>query len=940
MTTESLRPQHQKLLDDSRISSEVATRRGYRSAKTASDLEKLGFSRKQCSAPALVIPLYNLRGEQAGYQIRRDDPRVIDGKPAKYESPKGQANILDVHPSSRERLADPQRALFVTEGVRKAVSAVSQKLCCIALAGVYGWKGTNAYGGPTALADWESIALKGRRVFLAFDSDVMCKCDLYTGLQRLKVFLEGRGAEVRVIYLPAGELDKKVGLDDYFAAGHTPQELLELAEVELRPLPMRPESEEAPTYQETETGLIWQKPTGHGAVPVKLTNFHAQIIADITRDDGSEGGEPAREFQIQASLHGRTRRFRVAARDFDSLIWVPEYVGAAAVISAGHAVRDHARAAMRILSTPEQRTIYARLGWHKIGGTSVFLHAGGALGPAGPVDGVEVDLPHDLHRYRLPDPPDPAATQEAVRRSLSAARIAPARQSWPLLASVYTAPLGEILSLDFTVWIHGDSGTRKSSYAALLLNHFGVFRDLKDLPANFMSTANSLEQLLFVAKDTLLVADDYCPQSDARSAAQQDATATRLIRARGNSQGRNRLTRDSRLIGEKPPRCLPLTTAELPPPGTQSSAARTLTVEWPTESVDLKLLTQAQQEDAPFYAQAMAAFIVWLAQHEERLRQELPSQVQQLRRRFERAGVAHGRVAESAAKLGAGVATFLRFAEDVGTFTDEECHAYGEEASRAIFNCAVLTGRRQADRRPTVLFREILGTLLLQKRIFLAGKDGRPPAPQPALWGYTPDSMAYPLDESDPTVPMPRPHPEQVGWVDPEEGFVYLVPEAAYKAVASFARTSDTRFPSSNKEALADALDREGLLCRQAKGRRTCSVRAQGTTQWCWVLRISDLLPGLCDGGPDTEGPGSIPDGEGPDPEGHISSPVSSAEPGLETGASGGDVRSSQETGHEAGAVSSVSTVSSTDTPYHIAARRECFPLVHWAPPFQTCARA
>jgi hypothetical protein len=36
------------------------------------ELETLGFDRKQCRVPALLIPLYNAAGEPAGYQARAD----------------------------------------------------------------------------------------------------------------------------------------------------------------------------------------------------------------------------------------------------------------------------------------------------------------------------------------------------------------------------------------------------------------------------------------------------------------------------------------------------------------------------------------------------------------------------------------------------------------------------------------------------------------------------------------------------------------------------------------------------------------------------------------------------------------------------------------------------------------------------------------------------
>src|SRR5207247_2229015 len=67
-----------------------------------------------------------------------------------------------------------------------------------------------------------------------FDSDVMVKPPVRLALDRLRRFLASRGARVFVIYLPAGKDGAKVGLDDYLAADHSPDDLLALATAELR----------------------------------------------------------------------------------------------------------------------------------------------------------------------------------------------------------------------------------------------------------------------------------------------------------------------------------------------------------------------------------------------------------------------------------------------------------------------------------------------------------------------------------------------------------------------------------------------------------------------------------------------------------------------------------------------------------------------------------
>ena len=187
------------LLDGSGIAAEVVADRGYRTATSKAQLRRLGFSDHQCNVPALIMPFHDIDGEIRTYHLRPDRPRIgKNGRPTKYEMPQGSRMTLDVHPWIHQKgwLRDPRRRLFVTEGIKKADSAVSRALCCVALAGTWCWRGANEQGGKTALADWESIALNERDVYIVFDSDVMTKSSVYGALVRLKGFLERRGARV------------------------------------------------------------------------------------------------------------------------------------------------------------------------------------------------------------------------------------------------------------------------------------------------------------------------------------------------------------------------------------------------------------------------------------------------------------------------------------------------------------------------------------------------------------------------------------------------------------------------------------------------------------------------------------------------------------------------------------------------------------------------
>ena len=190
-----LAPHHaHQLFTESGIAPDVAHERGWLTATTKAQMKRFGFGLSQQNVPALVAPIWNVHGEIALYQARPDFPRIKNDKPHPYEFPGGAAMTIDVHPRIRHMMSDPSVPLYITEGTKKADSAISRGLCCIALLGVWNWRGSNSFGGKTALPDWEFIALNGRRCYIVFDSDVMVKPAVHAALVRLKSLLDSRGA--------------------------------------------------------------------------------------------------------------------------------------------------------------------------------------------------------------------------------------------------------------------------------------------------------------------------------------------------------------------------------------------------------------------------------------------------------------------------------------------------------------------------------------------------------------------------------------------------------------------------------------------------------------------------------------------------------------------------------------------------------------------------
>ena len=831
-SSDGLLPQHAALLTASAIRDEVAFARGYRSVDQKARLIELGFSSTQARVPALLIPIWNVNGEIALYQTRADEPRIVDGKPVKYETPSGSRMVLDVPPICRMSLADPQVPLFVTEGVRKADAAASVGLCCIDVIGVWTWRGTNEQGGRTALADWESIALKDRVVDVVFDSDVMTKISVHQALARLKAFLESRGAHVRLIYLPSGPGGAKVGLDDYLAAGHTVDDLLALATTELRAAPGADAPAGSP-YRETPAGLVWERPTANGTVAVPLANFRARIVAQVVEDDGAE---QRRLFEIEGALGSRTPRFGLPASAFSAMNWPTEHLGANAVTYAGMGLRDHARVAIQLLSgeVPE-RTVYTHTGWREIAGEWVYLHAGGAIGPRGPVEvGIETRLDGALARYLLPNPPTGITLQAAVRASLRLLEVAPDRVSVPLLAATYRAVLG---ATDLSVHLAGPTGVLKTELAALVQQHFGAAMDSRHLPGSWSSTGNLLEAVAFAAKDAVFVVDDFAPAGSAGDVQRLHRDADRLLRAQGNGSGRGRMRADTTLRPPKPPRGLVLSTGEDVPRG-QSLRARVLVLEVEPGDVNEERLSACQADAAAgLYAAAMAGFIGSIAGRYGAIRAGLRAEIVRLR-----GGAvgsrAHRRTPEIVANLAIGIDTFLTFAETVGAIEPQARTALSQRCWRALGEAAGSQAEHQAASDPATRFLELLAAAIGSGRAHVAGEDGDLP-PNPGAWGWRKDTDGAGSFGHETW----RPQRERVGWVveDDSNDDLYLDPDASFAAAQSMGR--DTGDPLAvQPRTLRRRLAQAGFLLSVEEVRHRLTVRRELGGVRRTVLHLSASL--------------------------------------------------------------------------------------------------
>ena len=107
---------------------------------------------------------------------------------------------------------DASHGLIISEGETRGLAGAEHDLPVISITGVDCWQ----VGGELH-PDLAEFDLRGRPVYLAFDSDASRNERVQNNLDRLAAALRRRGADVYQIRLPAAPDGSKQGLDDYLA---------------------------------------------------------------------------------------------------------------------------------------------------------------------------------------------------------------------------------------------------------------------------------------------------------------------------------------------------------------------------------------------------------------------------------------------------------------------------------------------------------------------------------------------------------------------------------------------------------------------------------------------------------------------------------------------------------------------------------------------------
>lgn len=544
-----------------------------------------------------------------------------------------------------------------------------------------------------------------------------------------------------------------------------------------------------------------------------LTDFTAIMRQELIRDDGVNR-------TLSFVLDGWQRngaqlpRVTIDAKELDSMSWVTAKWGTHASVSPGSTNGAKVSWAIKQVGqrTAKRVTEYLHTGWRRISGTWCYLYHGGAIG----LDGVTVDMGESLKVYALGGSEE-IACADGARMSLRLRDVLAPDLAVALLGAVYLAPLREwMVQTDtapaFCLFLHGITGTHKSTAAALAMSHFGNFH-AKNPPASFNDTANQIRKKAFLVKDMLLLVDDYHPTSSVQEARQMAATAQAISRAFGDGSDRGRLNADRTVSAATPPRSVAVITGEDLPQVGESGLARYYIVEMGRSDVPItKELTELQEAAREGYLQrAMRGYILWLSKQTG----ELPDRLHRMYLEYRetvRGMVAgsHDRAPETVACLLLGYSMMLYYMRDSGVIGKDETVAMLKQAAAILTEATKRQAQELQGQKPSRIFLTSVAELLASKAAQVV-------------------DLAAPPDEQ-------RVPEHMIGYMDSR--YYYLLPNVAFSAVSDLCRRQEARFPVTLK-GLYKHLKEDGICGEAAtEDSITRNKRIQGKAmRLLWIPR-------------------------------------------------------------------------------------------------------
>lgn len=564
----------------------------------------------------------------------------------------------------------------------------------------------------------------------------------------------------------------------------------------------------------------------------KLCNFVAEILEEITEFDGVK---TSKVFRISGQLENDQPlpEIDIPADKLEGMAWVTEHWGSAAQIQVSTRFKDHVLAAMKQHSRPKHTHVALHTGWVQNRDEHIYLTGSGAITGQGLDQMRETKLHGSLKDYHLPAPDKDAISSDLVQSVLRLfAKAIPRNEGLLCLGAVFRAVTSHFEPVTVSIYLSGVTGTRKSAFAGVLQSFWGKTFDGANLPANWSSTANSLEKQAYLAKDAVFVVDDFVPRGTPTEVARVNKAAEQLMRGQANQAGRQRLTSSADLREAYHPRGLIVATGEDKPNG-HSLQARMVHIKIAKGQVDLGALSELQAYgNSGELAQILSNFIQWLAVMaftDHFGGSNIKVWVTKYRRRL--GSVGHARTPDNLANLLCGLKIFLLWAKSEKLIGNE----FEESVLNTALSSATQLAKAQAaadnEASDAQRYIELLRSALQTGRAHAASMNGTCPHHAAAL--------GWRDEQGQNGNFIQRARGDRIGWVDATH--LYVDPQGALALIKRMSGELGNYLGSSDA-AISRALKEAGWLAKTDKDRNTFKVSCEGSRRNVLCFDINQVM--------------------------------------------------------------------------------------------------
>lgn len=533
-----------------------------------------------------------------------------------------------------------------------------------------------------------------------------------------------------------------------------------------------------------------------------ISNFIAVPTKFITYNDGNEVRTDVTLKTILDSGY-EFNEVTVDIKEFESVAWLSNGTWDFQTrISPNGNNKEYFKDAVKILSKlATKETIYSHMGFRKINGKLHYLYHGGVIGENRE---IKVDLSEaGLEQYKfLENELDSIQIRDCIGTSLKLLNLAKEIIIVPLLGTIYLAPLQTIfrdlgIANGFVTWVLGESGTQKSTIAALLLSHFGNF-ERDTIPCGFKDTVNSLEKQAFIVKDSVLLVDDYYPSQSLQESRKMDAVAESIFGMAGDKQGRSRMKQNGKDIRKSySSRGIIMATGENFPNFAESRVARSVIVEIEKGDLKLDVLSNLQQNKYKLNI-CMREYIKWIIKNYDKVKEQIKTDFPQYREKFNR-DFSHARIPENMASLYIGCELFFQFVRDyevIDTTTMIQWHLICFDN---LLSLAKKQSIKTSDSKPDKMFFYAIQEMLASGEVYFK-------------------NYLHEIETAS------NPYTKFLGCYDSNESMYYLIPGITYKCVVEYYEKQNIKFPL-NQTSLLTYLKKHGCIARAEKDRNTLRRR-------------------------------------------------------------------------------------------------------------------